>query len=152
MAENETYMFLCILMPSDLQLYCTRLLPSRTLRLCVHARMCLCVWMFVNQLCTQFQHQQFWSWKVENISVLAVLIHMAAPLNSSTWKFHCFCDKTQMSPKQESSQHFYMWKTHKSSPNLSQFHSDFSIFQLDNVVSIALEFESSLSLSVSSGC
>lgn len=43
--KKKTYMFLCILTPSDLQLllYCTRLLPSRTLRLCVHARVCSCV-------------------------------------------------------------------------------------------------------------
>lgn len=45
MAENKNYMPLCTLMPSELQLpslqYCTRLLPSRTLRLRVHVCGCL---------------------------------------------------------------------------------------------------------------
>lgn len=74
MAENKNYMFLCTLdairtTTSSVQ-FCTRLLPSRTLRLCVHACVCLCVWKFVYRVNTQVYIFPFFFFFFNNFSMI----------------------------------------------------------------------------------
>lgn len=75
MAENKNYMPLCTLMPSELQLpflqYCSRLLPSRTLRLRVHVCGCLYSQFYTFSVLSVLP-KRFW---LEIPSMLTVPIH-----------------------------------------------------------------------------